>query len=307
MKKAGYLVAALGVAVIIFAIVCFISAGSLLSEIEQYMGIMGGYMDAGDMLDLALASGFDAGDFRVFAYQARVWLLVGGLALLAVGVALIFVGRKNDYGRYGQYAPAYGGYDEYDDVSVTVAHRVDSASIFCRVCGTECSAEATFCRNCGSALSDPEPTRNICPACGAENDADANFCCECGQMLGAAAGSDAEPVSEHDDWEAFRPEAAPVAAEAAPAAEEAASAAEEAAPAAEEAAPAAEEAAPAAEEEEPAVAPADVPDEPKPAETVRVDTRETADVFRKSDSFDASPASEKPAAGNPFLRKAGDL
>lgn len=285
MKKAGYIVSALGVAVIIFSIVCFISAGSLLNEIERYMGIMSGYMDAGDLLDLALESGFDEGDFRVFAYQARVWLLVGGLTLLAVGVALIFAGRKNASGGYGQqYIPVYGGYDEYDDATVAVAHNADTASVTCPACGTACSLDAAFCRNCGTALSAPEMSAKICPACGAENDADANFCRECGQKLEEDTGSDTPPVSAKTGWEAFRPESEPVRPDKAGDSPDAAETA--------------------------GTYPVNVPDvvpAGTEAETVRMDTLETASVFRKSDSFGAAPGDEKPADDNPFLRKAGDL
>lgn len=272
MKKAGYIVSALGVAVIIFSVVCFISAGSLLNEIEQYMGIMSGYMDASDMLDLALESGFDAGDFRVFAYQARVWLLVVGLALLAAGAALIFAGRKNTSGVYGkQFIPAYGGYDEYDDATSAVARRADAACIICPVCSAACSADAAFCRNCGAALSAPEPSGKMCHACGAENDDDARFCRECGHKLDEEVCDDAPSGPAQIDWDDFRPENGP------------------------------------AEPEEAG----DISDETEPAEpeveTVRMDTTETTGVFRKSDSFGAASRDARPADGNPFLRKAGDL
>lgn len=286
MKKAGYIVSALGVAVIIFSVVCFISAGSLLNEIEQYMGIMSGYMDASDMLDLALESGFDAGDFRVFAYQARVWLLVVGLALLAAGAALIFAGRKNTRGVYGQqYNPVYGGYDEYDDTTVAVAHHADAASVTCPACGTACSADAAFCRNCGAALSAPEPSGKMCHACGAENDDDARFCRECGHKLEEEDCDDATSGPAQIDWDAFRPESESVgSAEAGDAPDETETAGTGSVDAPDVAAPA-------------------VPE----VETVRMDTTETTGVFRKSDSFDAASRDARPAEGNPFLRKAGDL
>lgn len=309
MKKAGYIVSALGVAVIIFAIVCFISAGSLLNEIEQYLG---GYMEADDVLDMALETGLVESDFRVFAYQARVWLLVGGLVMLAAGAVMIFVGRKKAYGSYGgQYAPVYEGYDEYDDAAKVTRHE-DAASVICPVCGTACGPDAAFCRNCGATMKAPEPSGRICHACGAENDADANFCRECGQKLDAEAFSETSSVSEKTDWEAFRPDKAVDTAEAEAAEDEDTSYAAEAEVAESEDALRAAEAE-AAEEDISYAVEAEAAESGAvfDAEASRVEAEtvsmETEGVFRKSDSFSAPAEAAKPAGANPFLRKAGDL
>lgn len=295
MKKAGIITAALGTAVLIFAIVCFISAGSLLNEIEPYielyMEMFGGYIDAGDIdagdiIDMAQASGFDAGGFQVFAYNARVWLLVGGLALLAAGIALAVIGSKKTYGvQVGSAYDGYDRYDDYDDVN-RPAGREETDSAACPVCGAPCDAGAAFCRSCGAALSAPKPSGKVCAACGAENEAEAIFCCECGQRLEGEASEEAHAAADTNSREDFRPEReADVAAEAEYASDMAGKTWAATAEATDEAVEAQAEAAEATDEE----------------------AAEPASVFRKSASFSAVSGDDKPVVDNPFLHKAGDL
>lgn len=289
MKKAGIIAAALGTSVLIFAIVCFISAGSLLNEIEPYMKMFGGHIDAGDIdagdiIDMAQASGFDAGGFQVFAYNARVWLLVGGLALLAAGIALAVIGSKKTYGvQVGSAYDGYDRYDDYDDVN-RPAGREETDSAACPVCGAPCGAGAAFCRSCGAALSAPKPSGKVCAACGAENEAEAIFCRECGQRLEGEASEEAHAAADTNGWEDFRPEReADVAAEAEYASDMAGKTWAATAEATDEAV------------------------EATAAEATAAEAAEPASVFRKSASFSAASGDDKPVVDNPFLHKAGDL
>ena len=179
MKKASFAVMGLGIAVLIFAIVCFIVAGSMVKDIESYAGmLMGGFggMDGGDLIDLYIEMGFDVGGFALFAYKTKIWFLIGGLAILGGGVLMFVLGGKGaakhraKRGGKHNYVPA-GSYDPV-----------------CPVCGASVNPGSAFCMNCGSPMAaKPAPAvmanSNICTCCGASNEAGARFCVNCGSEL----------------------------------------------------------------------------------------------------------------------------
>lgn len=176
MKKASFVVMGLGAAVVIFAVVCFIVAGSLISDIESYTGmLMGGMpgMDGKALIDFVIDMGVDVGGFELFAYKARVWLLVGGGAIIAAGALMLILG-----GRSSKKAAVKNNYVPTGVFNMTCpgcGAAVPSGNAFCMKCGTPMAAAAAPAPSITSTV--------ICTCCGASNEPGNRFCMSCGSLL----------------------------------------------------------------------------------------------------------------------------
>lgn len=189
MKIMSFVFMALGLAVVVLSIVCFISAGDIIEAAEMYTMLFGNVdIDHVKMLEMAMV---EVDGFARFAYYSRVWLLIGGIVLLAVGAAFMFLGRSGNNRRAPNVRNA-----------VPANRRVPAMT--CPACGAQVESGSAFCMNCGSPMSvkpvsiKPVAVESIyCSECGAANEPGSKFCMGCGSPLGAAAPSPAPSGAHH--------------------------------------------------------------------------------------------------------------
>lgn len=195
MKKASFIVMGLGLAVTIFAVVCFIVAGNLIDTAEEQLFGGGYWLQMGDtsgdidhvaLMKLAMQ---EVGGFTEFAYYNRVWVLVAGCAVLAIGIVLLVIGL-NSCKKRKTAGPTPSGY-----------------GMVCPSCGAPMAANTAFCMNCGASLAakpasikpvsvDRGPAGTFCTGCGAYVEAGSRFCMSCGTPVpGAAAEPAAAPAA----------------------------------------------------------------------------------------------------------------
>lgn len=179
MKIASYIVMALGVVALIFAIVCMVAAGEVIDTVDMFYSsyqLMG--LDHVECFEYATGVTVEA--FTVFAYYARFWLLGGGIGLIVVGAALlaaaILLGKKRAGG----------------------ANYVSMPSLMvCPGCGSSVAVNSAFCTNCGYSMTakpvsikpvsvDCAPAAAFCMSCGAANEPGSRFCMSCGAAISGA-------------------------------------------------------------------------------------------------------------------------
>ena len=196
MKKASFIVMGLGLAVTIFAIVCFIVAGNLIDTAEEQIFVGGYILQMGNSTENVDHVAFmealtmqEVGGFTEFAYYYRVWVLVAGCVVLAIGIVLLVLGLNSGKKRK-MAGPTPSGY-----------------GMVCPSCGAPMAANSAFCMNCGASLAakpasikpvsvDRGPAGTFCTGCGAYVEAGSKFCMTCGTPVpGAAAAPAAAPVS----------------------------------------------------------------------------------------------------------------
>ena len=174
MKKTAYVLIALGVVLLVFAAVCLVVAGAMVSDVEAYAGYMLGGMpgiDTGDLIEMVRSLGFAIGSFDLFAYDYRFWILAGGIVLLAAGLIMFFVSAKR-----------------------RPAARVGRRGVTeCPVCGAVTAGDSAFCMNCGASIMEKPVIKPVsfdigavrCKSCGTDNEYGSRFCMNCGTELSA--------------------------------------------------------------------------------------------------------------------------
>ena len=181
---------ALGVVMLIAAVICFSSARTAMGSIEDtyyYLGMNlhhGRFTpsDARDVIgmlkDIGIADAVVTAG-QVFAVGARIPLLIIGILLAAAGgFGVLRGGVKIPENTVGIIAAVY------DKVcaAVCAAYRWVCAQIRgrrCPACGERLTKDAVFCGNCGAGIE----AAGKCPGCGTVNEPDARYCNLCGRPI----------------------------------------------------------------------------------------------------------------------------
>jgi len=184
---------ALGVAMLIFGIVCACCADSGIGRVEDtyyYLGmnLYHGRFDAcdtGDVLEMFDDMGISGSIISGFErFAVCVWIpfvVLGAVAAVAGGI-MMFRAKSAAPGKASAIAALVW---EKTKGGVLKAYAW-VCKLFngrrCPVCGEKLLKDALFCGGCGAKL-DEAVEKGSCPDCGTVNESDANFCNGCGRKL----------------------------------------------------------------------------------------------------------------------------
>lgn len=190
MGYAAYGAMALGLVLLIAAVVCMCCAGSALGSLEDtyyYLGMNlhhGRFTasDASDVIamlkDIGIADTVVSGG-GIFAIYARVPLLVFGILLTAAGA---FIALRGGFSISVNSAGSVCALCSKAGEVIRAAYRWAAAKLRgrrCPVCGERLIKGALFCGSCGAGAE----ASGKCPGCGTVNEPGAHYCNLCGRKI----------------------------------------------------------------------------------------------------------------------------